>query len=191
MKLIETKNIWPRKEYLHTFCATAASTWTLEILVAKNKALKTTPTMTPIAKLSVSKTLITVIIITAASVFGAFGTYFREPQSTVPMATMTIIPARIGIGICTTKPPKPMIKKRRNETAIKVDNRLLAPDFTLITDCPIMAQPPMPPKKPVMIFAMPCPRDSLFLLLKESVASSTILAVSKLSTRPTVAMDNE
>src|SRR5699024_9818389 len=99
MESIETKNIWPRKEYLHTFCVTVASTWTLEILVAKNKALKTTPAMTPIAKLSVSKTMITVIIITAASVFGAFCTYFREHQSNGPIETMTILPARIGIGI--------------------------------------------------------------------------------------------
>src|SRR5699024_12469604 len=82
-----------------------------------------------------------------------------------------------------------MIKNIRNDPAVKVDNLLLAPDFTLITDCPIMEQPPIPPKKPVMIFAIPWPRDSLFLLLKESVASSTILAVSKLSTKPTIAMD--
>ena len=54
-----------------------------------------------------------------------------------------------------------------------------------------MAQPPIPPKKPVIILAIPWPLDSLFLLLCVSVASSTILAVSRLSTRPTIAIDNE
>src|SRR5699024_11911638 len=42
-----------------------------------------------------------------------------------------------------------------------------------------------------MIFENPCPRDSLFLLLTVSVASSTILAVSKLSTSPTIAIEIE
>jgi hypothetical protein len=35
--------------------------------------------------------------------------------------------------------------------AEKVDNLLFAPDLTLITDCPIMAQPPIPPNN-VLIF---------------------------------------
>ena len=33
--------------------------------------------------------------------------------------------------------------------------RVRAPDFTLIIDWPIIAQPPMPPKKPVTKFAAP------------------------------------
>ena len=34
------------------------------------------------------------------------------------------------------------------------------PDFTLITLCPIIAQPPMPPKKPVTVLATPWARHS-------------------------------
>ena len=30
---------------------------------------------------------------------------------------------------------------------------LTVPDFTLMIDCPIIAQPPIPPNKPFMIFA--------------------------------------
>jgi len=38
--------------------------------------------------------------------------------------------------------------------------RVLPPDLTLIIDCPIMAQPPMPPKNPVTVFAKPCAKHS-------------------------------
>src|SRR5699024_6242170 len=171
----------------------AVSVWTstLEIFVAKNNALNMTPTMTPRARLLVNRTMMTVRIMTNASVLGAFIVYLNEPQSNVPMETMTMMPARIGIGICTTQSPRTIIRNIRNAPAVNVDRRVVAPDLTLITDCPIIAHPPMPPKKPVMKLAMPCPRDSLFLLLNESVALSTILAVSRLSTSPTTAMDSE
>ena len=32
---------------------------------------------------------------------------------------------------------------------------VLPPDFTFIIDCPIIAQPPIPPKKPVIPLATP------------------------------------
>src|SRR5699024_1701740 len=105
---------------------------------------------------------------------GAFAAYLNEPQSNVPMDTMTMMPAKIGMGICTTQSPRTMIRNMRNAPAVNVESRVVAPAPTLITDCPIIAHPPMPPKKPVMKLAMPCPRDSLFLLLNESVALSTI-----------------
>src|SRR5699024_4567483 len=70
-------------------------------------------------------------------------------------------------------------------------NLPLPPDFTLITDCPIIAQPAIPPKKPVTILAIPCPLDSRFLSLSVSVISSTIDAVSKDSSKPTIAKANE
>ena len=33
--------------------------------------------------------------------------------------------------------------------------RVLPPDLTFIIDCPIIAQPPIPPKKPVTVLAKP------------------------------------
>jgi hypothetical protein len=48
----------------------------------------------------------------------------------------------------------------RKAPARKVDRRVRAPLFTLIMVWPIMAQPPMPPKKPVTMLAMPWPIDS-------------------------------
>ncbi len=64
-----------------------------------------------------------------------------------------------------------------------------APDtFTLIMVWPIIAQPPMPPKKPVTMLAMPWPIDSRVLSERVSVMSSTSLAVISDSIRPTSAM---
>ena len=52
-------------------------------------------------------------------------------------------------------------------------------------DWPIMAQPAIPPKNPVTILAMPCPRASRFLSLPVSVMSSIRLAVISDSISPT------
>jgi len=56
-----------------------------------------------------------------------------------------------------------------------------------MTVWPIIAQPAMPPKKPVTTLAVPWPTHSRFLLLLESVRSSTMVAVIKDSSRPTTA----
>ena len=67
--------------------------------------------------------------------------------------------------------------------------RVRAPDpFTLIIVWPIMAQPPMPPKKPVMTLAAPWPHASRVLCEWVSVTSSTSLAVISDSISPTRAM---
>jgi hypothetical protein len=58
----------------------------------------------------------------------------------------------------------------------------------LIIVWPIMAQPPIPPKKPVTRFAMPWPTDSRVLLEGVSVSSSTNFAVISDSISPTSAM---
>ncbi len=80
-----------------------------------------------------------------------------------------------------------MMRNIKNSPAISVDSLPRPPDFTLITDCPIIAQPAIPPKKPLIILAIPCPLDSWFLLLSVPVISSTIDAVSKDSNNPTIA----
>ena len=60
--------------------------------------------------------------------------------------------------------------------------------FTLIIVWPIIAQPPMPPKNPVMMLAPPWPHASRVLSEWVSVMSSTSLAVSSDSRRPTSAI---
>ncbi len=79
----------------------------------------------------------------------------------------------------------------RNEPARNVDRRVRAPEtFTLIIVWPIMAQPPMPPKNPVTMLAMPWPMDSRVLEEWVSVMSSTSLAVISDPIRPTRAIAN-
>jgi hypothetical protein len=58
----------------------------------------------------------------------------------------------------------------------------------LIIVWPIIAQPPMPPKKPVTMLATPWPQDSRVLLEWVSVMSSTSFAVISDSISPTRAM---
>ena len=54
-------------------------------------------------------------------------------------------------------------------------------------DCPIIAQPPIPPKKPVTIFAPPCAIHSRLEFPRVSVKSSTKLRVIKDSINPIAA----
>ena len=62
--------------------------------------------------------------------------------------------------------------------------------MTLIMVWPIIAHPPIPPKRPVTMLAMPCPVASRVLSEWVSVRSSTNLAVISDSSRPTSAMVN-
>ncbi|MNV84992.1 hypothetical protein D3C71_1789100 [compost metagenome] len=65
------------------------------------------------------------------------------------------------------------------------------PDFMLTIDWPIIAQPAIPPKKPVTTFASPCPFASLFLSLPVPVISSIKVAVISDSNNPTTASESE
>ncbi|MDR7102154.1 hypothetical protein J2X37_001314 [Croceicoccus sp. BE223] len=61
----------------------------------------------------------------------------------------------------------------------------------MITDWPIIAQPPMPPTSAAAMLALPWPAHSRRLSLSVSVMSSTICAVSSDSSRPTAAIAAE
>lgn len=94
-----------------------------------------------------------------------------------------------AIGMRETTGPHTMHRTIRKTPARKVDNRVRAPDtFTLIIVWPIIAQPPIPPKKPVTMFATPWPTDSRVLSERVSVISSTSFAVISDSISPTTAM---
>jgi hypothetical protein len=64
-----------------------------------------------------------------------------------------------------TQSPRNTTINSRKTPAMKVDSRPRPPDFTLITDWPIIAQPAMPPMKPVAKLATPWPTHSRFLSL--------------------------
>ena len=65
--------------------------------------------------------------------------------------------------------------------------RVRPPDFTLIIDWPIIAQPPMPPKKPVTVLATPWAMHSWLAPPRLPVISPTRFSVSRLSIRPMAA----
>ena len=98
---------------------------------------------------------------------------------------MIITATNAAMGICRTQSLKNNKSSSRKMPALSVDKRPRPPDFTLITDWPIIAQPAMPPRKPLAILATPCPIHSRLLLLVVSVRSSTMVAVMSDSSSPT------
>jgi hypothetical protein len=101
------------------------------------------------------------------------------------METMIITATSAAMGICFTHSPRNTTRISSTTPATRVDRRPRPPDFTLMTDWPIMAQPAMPPMKPVAMLATPWPTHSRFLSLLVSVRSSTMVAVISDSSRPT------
>ena len=67
------------------------------------------------------------------------------------------------------------------------ERRLTAPLLILIILCPIIAQPPIPPKNPVVTLARPCANDSLLGLPLVSVISSIRFNVRSVSIKPIAA----
>ena len=80
--------------------------------------------------------------------------------------TLLIITAtNAGIGTLPTHGPSTASKNKSTAPAAKVDRRPRPPDATLMTDWPIIAQPPIPPKNAATILAAPCPVHSRCLSL--------------------------
>ncbi len=159
----------------------------LTILRAKKIAESSTPANTPSDRSWVITVVPTVTISTVASVRGSLCRVVSEPQSKVAMETMIITATSAAIGMIETRSPRNTMKISRKIPADSVDNRPSPPDLMLITDWPIIAQPAMPPKKPVTTLAMPWPWASRFLPEGVSVRSSRMEAVSSDSSRPTIA----
>lgn len=78
-----------------------------------------------------------------------------ERQENVPMETIIITATSAAIGIWETQLRRNTIRQSSTTPAVRVESRPRPPDFTLITDCPIIAQPAIPPIKDVQMFAMP------------------------------------
>jgi hypothetical protein len=78
-----------------------------------------------------------------------------EDHEKVPIETMIMIATSAGIGMIATRSPRPTTRISSMAPATKVDSRPRPPDFTLMIDWPIMAQPAMPPMKPVAVLASP------------------------------------
>ena len=125
-----------------------------------------TPTPTPMARLWVATVTMTVATMTMVSLLGII---FRVRgwmlcQSKVATETKIITATRAAIGMSETMSPRATTRMSRKTPARKVEIRVRAPEaLTLIMVWPIIAQPPMPPKKPVTMFATPCPQASRVL----------------------------
>ncbi|MNX93577.1 hypothetical protein D3C86_1257650 [compost metagenome] len=133
----------------------------------------------------------TVATITTDELFGWVARLRTERQLKVLIDTMIITATSAAIGICLTHGPRKTTSTSSSAPATKLDSRPRPPDFTLMMDWPIMAQPGMPPSTPATILAMPWPRHSLFLSLAVSVKSSTMAAVISDSSSPTTAIATE
>ena len=150
-----------------------------------------TPTTTPMARLWVATTTATVATMTRVSLLGIRRRVAGRTlcQSKVPTETMIMTATRAAIGMTADDVAEADDEDEQEDAGQEGrDPGAGAGAFTLIMVWPIMAQPPMPPKKPVTMLATPWPQASRVLCEWVSVMSSTSLAVISDSISPTRAM---
>jgi len=71
------------------------------------------------------------------------------------MDTMIMTATNAAIGILESHSPRNTTIKSRKTPAHNVESRVRPPDFTLMIDWPIMAQPAMPPRTPDARLSIP------------------------------------
>src|SRR5690606_19051255 len=98
---------------------------------------------------------ITVATITTLEVLGWRARSRNDDQLNVPIDTMIMTATSAAMGICFTQAPRNTTITSSTMPAVKVERRPRPPDLTLMTDCPIMAHPAMPPMKPEAMLATP------------------------------------
>src|SRR3546814_20096734 len=91
-----------------------------------------------------------------------------ETQLKVPIATMIITATSAAIGICATHAPAKTTISNKNTPAENADSRPRPPDFTLITDCRIIAQTAMHPTNHEAKLAINYPTDSRLVLIRDT-----------------------
>ena len=153
---------------------------------AKTSAETITPKNTATAKSTKTVTAETKIK-TKASDFGIFFRILKLDQAKVSITIINITPTNAAIGTISMYLSAKRIKVNSVNAIITPDKRPLPPALILITVCPIIPQPPVPPKRPEMIFPEPCAIHSLFPFPLVSVSSSTKFIVIKVSINPTEA----
>ena len=119
------------------------------------------------------------------SLLGMRRNIFSDAHSNVPITTINITPTKAAIGICSITGARKSTNIKRQTAAVIPDARPRPPEFTLINDCPIIAQPPMPPNRPQTILAAPCPTHSRLPCPRVSVISSISVSVINDSISPT------
>ena len=153
---------------------------------AKTRAAIMTPTKTATARSS-STVMVDTRTKIKASLRGIFRIILKLLQAKVPITTMNITPTNAAMGICSIMLAPNKTKVSKAIAATIPESLPLPPELTLMMDCPIIAHPPMPPKSPLRILAVPCAMHSLFPLPRLSVISSMRFKVIKDSINPTAA----
>ena len=145
-----------------------------------------TPTKTATAR-SVKTVTAETKTMTNASDIGTLCNTRKLDHSNVPRTTINMTPTSAATGTISISPEANNTNASKTSAAVTPDVRPRPPEFMLIIDCPIIAQPPMPPKKPQVKFAAPCATHSLFPRPRVSVSSSTSVSVRRDSIKPTAA----
>ncbi len=151
---------------------------------AKMRAESTIPRITAVAKSTKIVTTLTTMM-TKRSLWGIFPLYLRVSHSNVEITTINMSHTRLARGMLLTIGHAKRMKKSSHSEATIHDNFVLPHDLILMIDCPIIASPPIHPKNPLMMLAIPCARYSLFICPLVSVMSSITLSVNVASVRPT------
>ena len=129
----------------------------------------------------------TTVTMTSMSALGMRLNILIDAHSKVPITTMNMTPTSAAMGIMPIQGPRKRMNASSSSAATMPERRLRPPEFTLMRDWPIMAQPPIPPKNPQVMFAMPWPTHSLLPRPRVSVISSMSDKVISDSIRPTPA----
>ena len=85
---------------------------------------------------------------------------------------MNITPTSAAMGTASISGARNRMNNNSAIAAVMPESRPRPPDFTLMSDWPIIAHPPMPPKNPVTTLATPWPQPSRVLSEWVSVMSS-------------------
>ena len=159
---------------------------TLACFQAKTSAETITPTSTATAR-SVMTVTPDTSRITIASEIGTLVMTRKLDHSNVPRTTMNITPTSAATGTTSINGDATTTNRISTTAAVIPDRRPRPPELMLIMLWPIIAQPPMPPKKPQVTLAAPWAMHSLLLRPRVSVSSSTSVKVSNDSISPTAA----
>ena len=163
----------------------------LDLFHVKFSDATMTPANTANARLCIKMVIRMTMIMTTMSLVGIFPKVLSEDHSKVPMTTMNMTPTSAALGITAMTGDPTMTNSSRKSAAERPESLDRPPELMLIIDWPIIAQPPMPEKKPDTMLPAPSAIHSLFALPLVSVISSIRLSVRRDSTAATPARMHE
>mmetsp|Transcript_109134 Transcript_109134/g.336895 ORF Transcript_109134/g.336895 Transcript_109134/m.336895 type:complete len:501 (-) Transcript_109134:893-2395(-) len=160
-----------------------------ETVQAKASTLTTRPRSTAVAKSKKTPTTRTRTMTTPSLGWtDALRTRPVMPQRNVLALTKTISPTTLATGIFATSGASNTVLAKRPAAVVRPESRPRAPAPTLSTVWQKRAHPPCTPKMPDMTLPSAWPKHSRLMDPRVSVTVSTTMRVTRLSTKPTIAM---